>query len=221
MSASRVSFAGTDQEACRPDWLWEAGHSRLKLPGVTGLLAQRLSQASDNAVAMWSALARARGDRVLERPTFTAIDGRRFRVMVRTAAPDRAELVALVRAQRESGRAVVVEDPFRVLDLSGTGLSPRQLPVMVREPAPVPDEPGVALVRTAAGLRKAEDIIVHGFPLEEYQPLEAGRVFPAELRDQAFFIKGDEGACLTMAHGGVAGVYKLGFTTLGDADWWR
>ncbi|MEV7036971.1 GNAT family N-acetyltransferase [Amycolatopsis sp. NPDC051061] len=231
---------------------------------MTGLLAQRLSQASDNAVAMWTALARARGDRVHEHPTFTAIDGRRFRIMVRTATPDHAELTALANRQRENGRTVVVEDPFRSLDLSETGMTPRQLPVMVREPAPVPDEPGVTRAKTPAELRKAEDIIVHGFPLEEYQPLAPGKVFPAGAQGQVFFLKGDQGACLAMAHGGVAGVYwvttmpehrskgvgralmhavlrhfedrpvtltasrsgkplydKLGFTTLGDADWWR
>ncbi len=231
---------------------------------MTGLLAQRLSQASDNAVAMWSALARARGDRVHERPTFTAIDGRRFRIMVKTAAPDRAELTALAKEQRANGRTVVVEDPFRSLDLTEIGLTARQLPVMVREPAEVPDEPGVTCIRTRAELVKAEDIVVHGFPLEEYQPLETGTVFPEQLLDQACFLKDDQGACVTMAHGGVAGVYwlttmpghrskgvgralmhavlrhfedspvtltasrpgkplydKLGFTTLGDADWWR
>ncbi|MEV6645018.1 GNAT family N-acetyltransferase [Amycolatopsis sp. NPDC051371] len=228
------------------------------------MLAQRLSQASGNAVAMWTVLARARGDHVREHPTFTAIDGRRFRVMVRTANPDRAELTALVREQRGNGRTVVVEDPFRTLDLSGTGIRPRQLPVMVREPAPVPVEPGVTLVKTLGELRKAEEIIVHGFPLEEYQPLQPGTVFPAALLDQAFFLKGGEGTCVTMADEGVGGVYwvttmpehrskgvgralmravlrhfedrpvtltasragkplydKLGFTTLGDSDWWR
>ncbi|MEU0793707.1 GNAT family N-acetyltransferase [Amycolatopsis sp. NPDC005961] len=231
---------------------------------MTGLLDQRLSQASGNAVAMWSALARARGDRVSERPTFTAVDGRRFRIMVRTADPDRAELAALARRQRENGRTVVVEDPFRVLDLRGIGMAARQLPVMVREPAPVPEEPTVTRVKTRAELRKAEDIVVHGFPLEEYQPLEPGKVFPAGTPGQAFFLKDGEGACLAMADDQVGGVYwvttmpehrskgvgralmhavlrhfedrpvtltasrsgaplydKLGFTTLGVADWWR
>jgi GNAT superfamily N-acetyltransferase len=143
-------------------------------------------------------------------------------------------------------------------------MSPRQLPVMVREPAPVPEEPGVTRVKTPAELLKAEGIVVHGFPLEEYQPLQPGTAFPAELLDQAFFLKDDEGACNTMANEGVGGVYRvttmpehrsqgvgralmhavlrhfedrpvtltasragkplydeLGFTTLGDSDWWR
>ncbi|MEU8634615.1 GNAT family N-acetyltransferase [Amycolatopsis sp. NPDC048633] len=238
---------------------------------MTGLLARRLSQASENAVAMWTALARARGDHVREHPAFTAIDGRRFRIMVRTDAPsgtDVGELTEVADEMRRNGRTVVVEDPFRVLDLRGIGMTARQLPVMAREPADVPDEPSVARIHTPADLRKAEDIIVHGFPLEEYQPLEAGTVFPAEVRNQAFFLKDGlkdgEGACLTMADEEVGGVYwvttkpehrskgvgralmhavlrhfddrpvtltasrsgkalydKLGFTTLGDADWWR
>lgn len=231
---------------------------------MTGLPGRRLSEASENAVAMWTALARARGDRVEEHPTFTTIDGRRFRIMVRTATPDHAELAALAQRQRETGRTVVVEDPFQVLDLSGTGMTAGQLPVMVREPAEVPDEPAVVRLHTAADLRKAEEIIVHGFPLEEYQPLEAGHVFPAGVRNQDFFLKDGQGACLTMTHAQVAGVYwvttmpehrskgvgralmhavlrhfddrpvtltasrsgkplydKLGFTTLGDANWWR
>ncbi|GAB3161403.1 hypothetical protein GCM10027258_78270 [Amycolatopsis stemonae] len=234
---------------------------------MTGLLTERLRQAADNAVAMWTALGRARGDRVLERPGFTAIDGRRFRIMVRSANPGDAavdELTELARLRRLDGRTVVVEDAFRTLDLTDLGMSARQLPVMVREPAPVPDEPTVTRVRTPAELARAEDVIVHGFPLEEYQPAEPGTVFPPGLPAQAFFRRGDEGACLTMAHGGVGGVYwvttmpeyrsqgvgralmhavlrhfddrpvtltasrsgkplydKLGFTTLGDADWWR
>ncbi|GLY34496.1 hypothetical protein Amsp01_005200 [Amycolatopsis sp. NBRC 101858] len=139
-----------------------------------------------------------------------------------------------------------------------------QLPVMVREPAEVREEHTVTRVTTLDGLRKAEDIIVRGFPLEEYQPLEAGTVFPAGVPGQDFFGKDGEGACLTMADAHVGGVYwvatlpehrskgvgralmhavlrhfhdrpvtltasrsgkplydKLGFTTLGDADWWR
>ncbi|MGW3958287.1 GNAT family N-acetyltransferase [Amycolatopsis sp. NPDC005003] len=235
---------------------------------MTGLLTERLRQASDNAVAMWATLARARGDHVLERPAFTAIDGRRFRIMLRTAAPGEdavGELTELARARRET-RQVVVEDPFRVLDLSRLGMTAGQLPVMAREPGPVPAAEGVERIGTAAELAAAEDLVVHGFPLEEYQPYRAGSVFPEELLRQAtaFFRKGAQGACLTMAHGGVGGVYwvttlpehrskgvgralmhavlrhfddlpvtltasrsgrplyeKLGFATLGDANWWR
>jgi GNAT superfamily N-acetyltransferase len=184
---------------------------------MTGLLTERLRQASDNAVAMWSVLARARGDAVVEHPAFTVIDGRRFRIMVRTATPgaaDKAELVELARAMKNQGRTVVVEDPFRVLDL-GEGMTARQLPVMVREPAPAPDPEQVGRVGSRDELARAEDVIVHGFPLEEYQPLEPGTVFPPSLLAQpgpAFFTKGDAGACLTMAHGGVGGAYWV--TTL-------
>ena len=236
---------------------------------MTGLLTERLRQASDNAVAMWTTLAHARGDDVLEHPAFTAIDGRRYRIMLRTATPGDAaveELTELAGRRRDEGRAVVVEDPFRVLDLGDLGMTAGQLPVMVREPGPVPAAEGVERIETAAELEKAEDIVVRGFPLEEYQPHRPGSVFPPVLLDRAtaFFGKGTEGACLTMAHGGVGGVYwvttmpehrskglgralmhavlrhfddlpvtltasrsgrplydKLGFTFLGDANWWR
>lgn len=234
---------------------------------MTGLLTERLRQACENAVAMWTTLAHARGDRVLDRPGFTAIDGRRFRIMLRTGEPDESttqELTELARVKRADGRTVVVEDPFRVLDLDDLGMTAGQLPVMVREPAPVPDAGTVTRVRTAAELAVAEDLVVRGFPLEEYQPLEPGHVFPAALLEQAVFLKDGEGACVTMDHGGVGGVYwvttlpehrskgvgralmhavlrhfedrpvtltaaragkplydKLGFTTLGDANWWR
>ncbi|MEV6444102.1 GNAT family N-acetyltransferase [Amycolatopsis sp. NPDC051716] len=183
---------------------------------MTGLLTERLRQASDNAIALWSTLARARGDHVADHPDFAVIDGRRFRIMLRTATPgDDAveELTELAKARRAEGRAVVVEDPFGVLDLGAAGMTAGQLPVMAREPGPVPAPEGVARVRTAAGLAAAEELVVHGFPLEEYQPYRPGTVFPPGLLEQAtaFFRKdsqGDtQGACLTMAHGGVGGVY--------------
>jgi GNAT superfamily N-acetyltransferase len=185
---------------------------------MTGLLTERLRQASDNAIATWTALAHARGDDVLERPAFTAIDGRRFRIMVRSADPGGAavaELTELARARRKDGRTVVVEDPFRVLDLGALGMTAGQLPVLVREPAPVPDPGGISRVTTAEVLGNAEDLIVQGFPLEEYQPLRAGAVFPPALLAQdgpAFFAHGNVGACFAMAHGGVGGVYWV--TTL-------
>jgi GNAT superfamily N-acetyltransferase len=238
---------------------------------MTGLLTERLRQASDNAVAMWTTLARARGDVVLDRPAFTAVDGRRYRIMLRTAEPDAGavdELTGLARARREAGRTVVVEDPFRVLDLSELGMAAGQLPVLAREPGSVavtaPE--GVERVETPADLAVAEDVIVRGFPLEEYQPHATGTVLPPGLLRQAtaLFRVGTQGACLTMDHGGVGGVYwvttlpehrskgigralmhavlrhfedrpvtltasragrplydKLGFTGLGDANWWR
>lgn len=236
---------------------------------MTGLLTERLRQASDNAVALWSTLARARGDDVLDHPAFTAVDGRRFRIMLRTAAPgDDAvrELTALAEARRADGRTVVVEDPFQVLDLTELGMAAGQLPVMAREPGPVPAPADVERVGTVAGLAAVEELVVHGFPLEEYQPYRPATVFPPGLLDQAtaFFRKDTQGACLTMAHGGAGGVYwvttrpehrskgvgralmhavlrhfddlpvtltasrsgrplydKLGFVTLGDANWWR
>ncbi|KDN20621.1 GNAT family N-acetyltransferase [Amycolatopsis rifamycinica] len=236
---------------------------------MTGLLAERLRQAADNAAAMWTVLARARGDQAFDHFAFTVIDGRRYRIMLRTATPGDAaveELTELARQRRNEGRTVVVEDPFQVLDLADLGMTAGQLPVLAREPGPVAAPEGVERVGTPAELAVAEELVVHGFPLEEYQPYLPGTVFPPELLDRstAFFRKGTQGACLTMAHGGVGGVYwvttrpehrskgvgralmhavlrhfddlpvtltasrsgrplyeKLGFVTLGDANWWR
>ncbi len=191
----------------RPDWLYGKVQSTPKLPDMTGLLTERLQQASDNAVAMWTTLATVRGDRVREHPTFTVVEGRRVRIMVRTDTPDEAEITARTDEYRRNGRTVVVEDPFRTVGLTGIGMAVRLLPVMAREPGPTPDEPAVTRVETPAELREAEDVIVRGFPLEEYQPLDPGKVFPGALLTQAFFRKGTEGACFTMAHGGVGGAY--------------
>ena len=184
---------------------------------MTGLLTERLRQASDNAVAMWSTLARARGDAVVDHSAFTVIDGRRFRIMLRTATPgetDKAELTELARAKKNQGRTVVVEDPFRVLDLSD-GMTAGQLPVMVREPAPAPDpgqvEPRRNPRRAGEGRRRHRArLSAGGVPAAR-----TGTVFPPRLLTQAgpaFFTKGDAGACLTMAHGGVGGAYWV--TTL-------
>jgi GNAT superfamily N-acetyltransferase len=231
---------------------------------MTGLLTVRLQQASANATAMWSALARARGHDVREHDGFVVIDGPAgARVMVTTPEPGDG-LVETARGLREAGRDVVVEDPFGTLDLAGIGLTARSLPVMVREPAPAPEPAGVTRVVSPAELVRAGGIVVDGFPLEHYR---ADDVFPPSLLDHdgpAFFTLGDAGACLTMAHGGVGGAYwvttmpehrskgvgralmhavlrhfddlpvtltaaragkplydKLGFVSLGDANWWR
>ena len=180
------------------------------------LLRERLQQATGNAIAMWSTLATARGDAVREFPGFVAIEGFRrtgLRVMVRTAdllPEDRREIAELTREFR--GRPVVVDDPFGGLDLTSLGMTARRLPVMVREPAPVPEAPDVARVRTPAELAAAADIIVRGFPVEDHEP---GDAFPPGLvaRDGiTFFTLGTAGACLTMTDGVTGGAYWV--TTL-------
>ncbi|MEA5358032.1 GNAT family N-acetyltransferase [Amycolatopsis sp., V23-08] len=172
---------------------------------MTGLLTVRLQQASANATAMWATLARARGHDVREQDGFTVIDGPAgARVMVTTPEPGDG-LAETARCLRDAG--VVVEDPFATLDLTAIGLTARQLPVMVREPAPAPEPAGVTRVASPADLVRAGGIVVDGFPLEHYRADDA---FPPSLLEQdgpAIFTRGDAGACLTMAHGGVGGAY--------------
>ncbi|WP_328618314.1 GNAT family N-acetyltransferase [Amycolatopsis sp. NBC_00355] len=175
---------------------------------MTGLLTRRLQQACDNAVAMWTALGRARGHDVRSHDGFVVIDGPAG-VRIMPTTPDPGEDPAPVaKAGKDHGRALVVEDPFGTLDLTAVGMTARHLPVMVREPAPAPEPAaGVRRVGTGGDLVRAGRMVVDGFPLEHYR---AGDVFPLSLLEQdgpAFFTLGDAGACLTMAHGGVGGAY--------------
>jgi GNAT superfamily N-acetyltransferase len=139
-----------------------------------------------SAAALWSALARTRGHRLVERPGFLAVDGTGLsglRILVREPDPapeDVAELEALVRAQADG--ELVVEDPHAGLDLSHLGLAARQLPLMIRYPTavPAPSLP-VTRVRDAATLAVVERIIVHGFPLSNPERYGPGQALPPAL----------------------------------------
>lgn len=177
-----------------------------------------------NAAAMWTALAESRGHRLLRRPGFLAVLGdvhAGLRILVRGPDPgpaDRAELAALVRGRTGP---VVVEDQYARLDLTGLGLAPRTLPVLIRRPGPVPDPPlPVTPVERLDQLTVAEDVVVHGFPLEPFQPYRAGQAFPPALLDRPevrfFLVHPDDagpgatpaGACLTVRDEGV-GLYWM------------
>ena len=79
--------------------------------------------------------------------------------------------------------------PFGCLIFGRSGWPHGSCPSWPVNPPKCRTNPASPCIRTLADLRKAEDIIVHGFPLEEYQPLETGTVFPAEVRNQALFLK--------------------------------
>jgi GNAT superfamily N-acetyltransferase len=116
-----------------------------------------LELANDNAAAHWLAMAGANGWETRTGPGYAAVrcegdPGDAHRVVVTRPPADAAgltrELIALFR-DWETGR-LCLEDPYRVLDLSGHGCGPAPaLPVMVR-PA-VAGAPGTAVAPGTAG----------------------------------------------------------------------
>lgn len=185
----------------------------------------RLRQANDNAAALWTALAQARGHGLVRRPGFLAVvgdDRSGLRVLLLAPQPqpeDLAELIALVRDR--SGGPVIVEDPFSSVDGGELGLTPRQLPVMIRYPGPPLPPSGleVTLVERVDQLETAEDIVVRAFPMENFQPYRPGEMFPRDVLERPevdlFLIARDgvtAGACLTIVDETVGGIYWV--TTL-------
>ncbi|SCG68001.1 Acetyltransferase (GNAT) domain-containing protein [Micromonospora echinaurantiaca] len=185
--------------------------------------AAELGLATGNAAALWTALAETRRHPVTRRPGFLAVHGddrAGLRVLLRTpepAADDLAEIAALVR-ERSAG-PVTVEDPFGGADLTGSGLTPRNLPVMIRPPAPVPAPSlRVTPVDDPERLATVERVVVSGFPLSRLQPYRPGEAFPVALLDRpgVRFLLAEvdgvpAGACLTV-RAEVAGLYWM--TTL-------
>ncbi|MDO3700532.1 GNAT family N-acetyltransferase [Micromonospora sp. C28SCA-DRY-2] len=182
-----------------------------------------LGLATGNAAALWTALAETRRHPLTRRPGFLAVHGddrAGLRVLLRTPEPtpdEVAEIAALVR--RRAAGPVTVEDPFGAVDLTGTGLAPRHLPVMIRPPAPAPaPAPRVIPVDDPRRLATVERVVVSGFPLGGLHPYRAGEAFPVALlgRPGIRFLLAEvdgipAGACLTV-RAEVAGLYWM--TTL-------
>lgn len=109
----------------------------------------------------------------------------------------------------------MVEDPYNTVDLSGTGLAQRQLPVMVRDRGPALPAPTLEVTRVdATTLRTAEKMVVNDFELENFQPYREGEAFPQALLDHdgvALYLIAKDGApagtCLTITADGVGGIY--------------
>jgi GNAT superfamily N-acetyltransferase len=184
-----------------------------------------LPQATQNAAALWTALAEVRGHELARRPGFIAMTGDErsgARIVLLSPEADPAEVTeAAGAARRRSGGAVLVEDPFGTVDAAGLGLTPRQLPVMTRAGGAVAASSTVTVTRArrADQLAVVERIVVAGFPVESFQPYHPGEAFPAGLLDYpgvTLFLASrggtPAGACLTIVDGTVGGVYWV--TTL-------
>ena len=184
-----------------------------------------LHAATSNAAAFWTALGTARRHEVSSNDAYLAVmsDTRiGNRILMLSAAPtddDVADVRDLVRTK--AGTATTVEDPFSTINIPSTGLSSRPMPVMARAPRKVTASGAwqVTRVTTIDGLREAEHVIVHGFPLARVQPYEAGEALPDALLDYPgfeVFLIGREGmsvgACVTMVAATCVGVYWV--TTL-------
>jgi GNAT superfamily N-acetyltransferase len=180
-----------------------------------------LERAVRNAAALWTALAEARGNEYVRTDGFLAVEGGRRgrRVMLLTDEPEPEDLAEITRlATLPSQGGVTVEDSFGSVVLTAQGLVQRQLAVMIRHPAELP-QLNRATVRVAEidrpdQLPVVERIGVDGFPLETFQPYEQGAAFPPALleRDDTRFYLADSdgvpvGITITVEAGGVAGVY--------------
>jgi GNAT superfamily N-acetyltransferase len=192
---------------------------------VAAMRMTSLHLATRNAAAFWTALAETRGHGLLRRPGFVGVDGSErsgLRILLLSPEPDADDLAELTElARRRPVGQVVIEDPFSSVDVSDLGLTPRQLPVMIRHPALAPAPSTVQVDRVELGdqLETVERIVVHGFPLPGFQPYHPGEVFPEGLLERQgidlFLATRDgahAGACMTVTDGAVSGVYWV--TTL-------
>lgn len=196
-----------------------------------------LELANDNAAALWLGRAAAHGWQTASGPAWTAVrcegpaEGA-HRVLLTRAPADpgalTAELLELFR--RWDTRALHLEDPYRVLDLSRHGCE-AALPaaVMVRQAAgagaeseprtPVPT--GEVQVHEAGAepqLADVERVVVQGFPLPSRLPWRRGAQFPPEamarcgpaLRQWLALRHGTPaGACLSWDDGAAVGLYYV------------
>ncbi|WP_117212162.1 GNAT family N-acetyltransferase [Allorhizocola rhizosphaerae] len=94
------------------------------------------------------------------------------RVLMRRPMPE-------MPGHRDPSRPVTIEDPWAARPVG------RRMPVMDRAPGPVQrvDIPGVniGVVKDADELAQAERVMVDGFPLRAYQPLERGDALPPRV----------------------------------------
>ncbi|GAA2156693.1 hypothetical protein GCM10009760_57930 [Kitasatospora kazusensis] len=178
----------------------------------------RLEQANDNAVGFWSAQAEVQGWEHVRREGYTAVRcaraaGIAHRVVITRPYGDHEGLAAtlaaeLTRLLQEWGPGeLCLEDPYLGLDLRASGReSSLEMPVMTREPGPLPAGPPVGCgagqatmrgrglgtgasgeVRTvgevtdAEGLAAAERTVVEGFPVSGSRPWSRGGLLPEAL----------------------------------------
>ncbi|MBB5954003.1 ribosomal protein S18 acetylase RimI-like enzyme [Saccharothrix tamanrassetensis] len=185
---------------------------------MTAVAPASLRLATRNAEVLLAALARTRGQELVRRPGFVAMNGPGLlRVLLLGPDPAADDVAEISRLVAEAEGRTTVEDPFGTVDGTPWPLVPRQLPVMIRQPSPLPDpELDVTRVTTAEELAVAERTVLDGFPLPGFAP---GEAFPPALfeddtarmhiarRDGAV-----AGACVTVLDESAAGVYWV--TTL-------
>ncbi|MFV2195686.1 GNAT family N-acetyltransferase [Nocardiopsis sp. LOL_012] len=95
------------------------------------------------------------------------------------------ELTGKAREALSDPGSLTVEDPFGLLELSGTRRTTR--PIMRRPAAiPLPEAEASRKVRelAAAELPLAERVIVDGFPMPALQPYSPSRLLPTDLLDR-------------------------------------
>src|ERR1051325_5997623 len=132
---------------------------------MTTTASEALDLATGNARFLLAALARTRGQELVDRPAFTAMVGPRLvRVLLLGAAPDAGSVAEIGRLVAAAPGKVVVEDPYSTVDGGAWGRVPRNLPVMIRPPAPLP-EPHLEVVAADAPEQwaVAERVIIDGF----------------------------------------------------------
>ncbi|GAA2414506.1 GNAT family N-acetyltransferase [Nonomuraea africana] len=190
---------------------------------ITDLADLRL--AVGNAAAFWRVLADVRGYELVERPGFLGVQGDErsgLRIVLLSPSPDEDDVAELTGLAKGWSRgSVLVEDALGSVDMSGIGLTPRQLPVMIRRPGDALPPPALEVIKVEREeqLGSAERIVVDGFPLPGFQPYRPGQVFPARVLEregiELYLVAMDGelgGACVTVVDGGVGGLYWV--TTL-------
>ncbi|GAA1612748.1 GNAT family N-acetyltransferase [Actinoplanes couchii] len=186
-----------------------------------------------NSAAFWAATGRSRGHEVIAGSGFLAVAGDQragLRVLIQDPAVAVDQIGDLVRG---APGPINIEDPFGTSDLTHLDLRHWQMPVMLRDPAPVahpamevvrvhggaatPDGapvPGGASVPGGADLRAAERAVIAGFEMSRFEPYRAGEVFPAALLEEpgvdVFVARLDgvvAGACVTVVDAGIGSHY--------------
>ncbi|MFI0925861.1 GNAT family N-acetyltransferase [Streptomyces sp. NPDC021012] len=177
-----------------------------------------------NSAALWTATGLARGNEVVRRRGFVAVDGGEragVRVLVQEPDLDPGELAELSELVRRASGPVTAEDPFSSTDLNHLGMRNWQMPVMLRPPAPV-DAPALDVFRVEKpeDLQAAERIVIESFELDGFEPDRPGGLFPAALVEQpgvdVFLALVDgvaAGAGVSVVDDGIGSHYWIGTST--------
>ncbi len=174
-----------------------------------------------NSAAFWAATAKSRGHEVIRRRGFLAALGDEragTRFLLQEPGLDAGELEELTELARRASGPVDAEDPFSATDLGHLGMRNWQMPVMLREPAPVA-APAMDVVRARTGqeLQDAERMVIAGFELDRFEPYRPAELFPEALTEQpgveVFLAVLDgraAGACVTVVDDGIGSFYWVG-----------